>query len=419
MPTFDYGERVASTMQNIEDSDQICESNKARIAEFKRDLKLDDISDARLQKLTSHLKIIAEHLGDTHFEDLDEADLKDLVEWVHDRDLAVTTQTDYKKILKQFYKWLEGEDDEYPEKVKWLNTTGPSRQATLPKDLLTREDIDALKDGCRNARDRAFIAVLYETGARIGELIDLTVGDIEDHDHGRKVVIDGKTGQRRLPLVESSPAINQWLNVHPNPVKDNPLWCQLRNANKQLTYHYIRQKMLERAGKRAAEANPDLATETDATRAGDADPEFYKPLNPHHFRHSRATFLATRFKEAQLCEWFGWVQGSTVPGKYVHLSGRDIDDAYNQLYGLQEEEETEDPKIAKCPRCEELNEYEDYFCSRCGQALRPEAAEEIEVTQQQAEELVGEVESSFEARMAKQILEDIRKNPQRYVEELE
>lgn len=53
-----------------------------------------------------------------------------------------------------------------------------------------------------------------------------------------------------------------------------------------------------------------------------ADSEFYKPLNPHHFRHSRATFLATKFKEAQLCGWFGWVQGSTVPGEYVPLSGR-------------------------------------------------------------------------------------------------
>ncbi|KXA90543.1 hypothetical protein AKJ40_01415 [candidate division MSBL1 archaeon SCGC-AAA259M10] len=38
-----------------------------------------------------------------------------------------------------------------------------------------------------------------------------------------------------------------------------------------------------------------------------------KPVNPHHFRHSRATFLANRLTESQMCEWFGWVQGSDRP----------------------------------------------------------------------------------------------------------
>ena len=52
-----------------------------------------------------------------------------------------------------------------------------------------------------------------------------------------------------------------------------------------------------------------------------------KPVDPHHFRHSRATYLANYLTEAQMCEWFGWVRGSRVPGRYVHLSSRDIDRA--------------------------------------------------------------------------------------------
>ncbi|WP_394344768.1 hypothetical protein [Salinigranum halophilum] len=58
-------------------------------------------------------------------------------------------------------------------------------------------------------------------------------------------------------------------------------------------------------------------------------------MNPHHFRHSRATHLANWLTEAQLCEWFGWVQGSNVPARYVHLSGRDIDNAYLALFSNQ------------------------------------------------------------------------------------
>ncbi len=67
-----------------------------------------------------------------------------------------------------------------------------------------------------------------------------------------------------------------------------------------------------------------------------------KPMNPHHFRHSRATYLASRFTESQLCEWFGWVQGSDRPQDYVHMSGRDIDGDYARLHGIEDEEEPEE-----------------------------------------------------------------------------
>jgi len=372
MPTHDYARRVETTLESINGSDEIHPDNQDAIREFKSDLSLEGKSDARIQKVLSHLKIIAEHTANTPFDGMSLGDIKDLVEWVHERDLAETTQADYKKVIKQFWKWLEGENGDYPDKVDWITTTGPSSNETLPKDLLTREDVDALKEACKNPRDRAFIAMLYETGARIGELIDLTVGDIEDHTHGRKVVIDGKTGQRRLPLVESVPALNKWLNDHPTGTPGDPLWCQLRDAD-QLSYHYIRQKLLERP----------------ADRAG-----IDKPMNPHHFRHSRATELAQEFKEAELCEWFGWVQGSNVPGKYVHLSGRDIDSSYFQHQGIEtvEEEEDED-QVEECPRCDELNETDDQYCSRCGFALSEEARDKQAELRQDVDREKGEAET--------------------------
>jgi site-specific recombinase XerD len=396
MPTFDYGARIEKIIETIETSPEINQENKRLASDFKRDLKLDGgVSDARIQKVLSHLKVVLDHLGDTPLDSMEKDDIKDLVEWVHNRDISEVTKSDYRQVIKQFYKWLDGSEDDYPDSVDWIKTTSPNGNGTLPKDLLTREDINALKDGCRNARDRAFIALLYESGARIGELIDLTVGDIEDHQHGKKVVIDGKTGQRRLPLLESTPALNKWLNEHPDPSKDAPLWSQLRDGSKQLSYIYLRKKVLERNRERAG---------------------IEKPVNPHHFRHSRATDLANKFKEAQLCEWFGWVQGSKVPGKYVHLSGRDIDNAYTELHGLRpKEEEEEERPVVECPRCEELNETESRFCARCGQALDIDSADEVEIVQEQAEDLIVEVESKSEARIIQEILKTIREEPEEFL----
>jgi len=74
MPAVDFEARVETTMESIRSNDDIHPDNKERIREFKRDLKLADMSDAWLQKLTAHLKVIAEHVGDTRFEDMDEDD---------------------------------------------------------------------------------------------------------------------------------------------------------------------------------------------------------------------------------------------------------------------------------------------------------------------------------------------------------
>jgi 5'-3' exonuclease len=152
----------------------------------------------------------------------------------------------------------------------------------------------------------------------------------------------------------------------------------------QLGYRYIREKILEATMNRAG---------------------IDKPSNPHHYRHSRASYLATEMTEAQLCEWFGWVQGSDVPAKYVHLSGRDIDNAYDQMHGLYEPDDDEqEPDIVECPRCEELNEPDAAFCMRCGQALDIDAAEEVET----AEEATTEYADDEDLRLALQVVEAMR-----------
>lgn len=371
MPTKDFARQVETTLQAIQASDEIHPDNKAAIKNFQRDLALQEMSDGWQQKLLAHLKLLAIEAGpEQRFEDMDKDDVKDLVAWVQQRDVSDSTVNAYKQVIKRFWRWqADLPKGEHPEATEWVNTTSHSGQDKLPQNLLSRDDIDALKDACRNPRDRAFVAMLYETGARIGELIDLTVGEIEDTQRGLMVVIDGKTGQRRLPLLESVPAINKWLNDHPDPQSDVPLWCKLQDASEGLSYNYLRKSLLQRAADRA---------------------DLEKPVNPHHFRHSRASHLANEFTEAQLCEWFGWVQGSDVPAKYVHLSGRDIDDAYARLHGLEpvDEEEDRDP-IDECWRCGELNESEDRFCGRCGAPLDEDAAGSLE------EQMESKVKESY------------------------
>lgn len=111
-----------------------------------------------------------------------------------------------------------------------------------------------------------------------------------------------------------------------------------------------------------------------ANRAG-----LTKKIHPHKLRHSRTTFLASRLTEAQMNQVFGWKQGSDMPSTYVHLSGRDLDDAILGVYGLRKIEDVK-PKLrpTMCPRCHTNNVTDARFCSKCGLALDIKVAEEME-----------------------------------------
>ena len=49
----------------------------------------------------------------------------------------------------------------------------------------------------------------------------------------------------------------------------------------------------------------------------------------------RATHLAKHLTEAKMCVFFGWIVGTKVVRRYIHLSGRDVE---NALIALNEAE---------------------------------------------------------------------------------
>lgn len=179
-----------------------------------------------------------------------------------------------------------------------------------------------------------------------------------------------KNWEREDTLITSEPYINEWLDKHPlrnsDEWPDVWLWVDVKPQDhgkgkiigKKAEYHALVRDIM-RAAKRAG---------------------IKKPVNPHNFRHSRATFLANYFTEAQMNQWFGWVHASRMPAKYVHLSDRDIDKVYAALHGFESEEEVK-PKFLpkKCPRCAlEKITPDSKFCPRCRAPLDVRTIIELE-----------------------------------------
>ena len=346
---------------------------------FERKLVSEGLSLARVEKYVEKLRRMGEMLG-KDFDAATKPDVEELVAKIEGGDYSPWTKHDYKVTLKRFYKWLKGEDKEYPEEVKWIRTTLKAKDELLPEELLTEEEVMRLVDACSSLRDKAFIITLYESGARIGEVGSMRIRDVSFDESYARLMLRGKTGSRRVPVVAATPYLQAWIQNHPlRQDPDAPLWVNLGTVNRFEAMSYpALAKILRVAAKKAG---------------------LSKKVHPHKLRHSRATFLASRLTEAQMNQVFGWKQGSDMPSIYVHLSGRDLDDAILGVYGLKRREEGEPrlkPKV--CPRCEAPNAYDARFCMRCGLALDVKAAQQIEEARAKADNLMNRLMEDPEFR---------------------
>jgi integrase len=259
--------------------------------------------------------------------------------------------------VKSFFRWLNVD-------VSWIRRKRKYELQKLPEDLLTEDDVLMLIRTADHIRDKALISVLYESGMRAGELLNMSIKDIVFDDLGAIARVSGKTGDRRIRLVFSASYLRNWIDKHPlRNNRDASMWVGIGNRGKREPLQY----------KQLSERLRGLAIKC----------KIKKPVNPHHFRHSRASFLAKFLTESQLKVFFGWTQGSGMAQVYVHLSGRDVDDALlSKVFGLKKLEEAGRPKLVHtfCLRCKEPNSPEHSVCQRCSFPLEAKAVEAYETS---------------------------------------
>ena len=345
---------------------KVSDHNKELISKFYRYNVIRNLSKARIIRHFQSLRTTALFLN-KDFEQATRQDYEKLFFEMQEKGYAAESVDTEKKILKVFHKWLS-ENETYPPCVSWFKTNS-IKNKKLPEDLFIQEDIKQLIKSAYSKRDKAFISCLWESGARIGEIGGLQIKNVTMDEFGCKILVDGKTGMRRIRLVHSAPYLVEWINQHPNSKDpEAPLWVNFENRiGKQVTYENIK-KMLKKTGKRAG---------------------IQKPINPHNFRHSRATYMAQFLMEAQMKEYFGWTQNSSMAARYVHLSGKQVDDAVLRMYGLKQQDKKEDIlKRNSCPRCKNLNDINNEYCEKCWLPLTPNATIETNTIEQKSQESV-------------------------------
>jgi site-specific recombinase XerD len=317
-----------------------------------------------MAKYVYQLKVLARR-ANKPLKQLGREDVEKMVAWINSSNYAEETKHSYKVALKKFYQWLRGcneDGHEYPEEVKWIKTTIKRSRRLLPEALLTPEELKKLIEATENPRDRALILTHYESGCRISETLSLRILNVRFDQHGAVLIVNGKTGPRRVRVIAAAPALASWLNIHPLRSDPNaPLWVGMGTIGRYEPLDYDGVRALLRRLSRKAGVNKRLYT--------------------HLLRHTRATELANILTEAQMKELLGWVQSSDMPSIYVHLSGRDVDSALLRAHGITTSlEEKAKPHLTFtiCPRCGQKAGPESKFCPDCGMILCVQTAIKLE-----------------------------------------
>jgi integrase/recombinase XerD len=328
-------------------------------------------------------------------------DIKLIFQWMDNKRYKVETLEKYRAVLKKFYKMVYGNSEYYPDCVKWFSVNvGKDKKSTEKKldiaEYLEEEEIPILLENTPTLQKKAFLACLYESGSRPEEYLRITNLDCKFDTNGAILILRGKTGERRIRIVSFAKLLLQWLDIHPlKHQKQFPLWIsQATNYNNQPLGLRGAQLIIEEALAKA---------------------KFDKHKRLYLLRHSRATHLCKWFTEAQMCVFFGWQHGTKVVRRYIHLSGKDLD---NTLLSISEGKQVTKHeyllKTRKCNRCTETISPSQQFCGRCGltTTLAEQYTKELDLERenrelkQQIQTVKEEMDNKFN-----QIISMIQQNP--------
>ncbi len=220
-----------------------------------------------------------------------------------------STQTRNNRLaaLRAFFRYVAAQEPMLLAPCQQICEIPNKRTPHKTIDYLEDKEMSALLESVdptsRNGRrDYALVFFLYNTGARVQEVVDLTIADLR-LQAPCQVKLTGKGRKERLcPLwPETVTALQDYLNYGDPDAPEVPVFL---NANgKPITRFGIRYIVRHYAGK-AAKACPSMES---------------KKVGPHTVRHTSATHLLQSGNDLSVVkDWLGHADINTTHG-YVEI----------------------------------------------------------------------------------------------------
>ena len=238
-------------------------SNSNYLAMFLNAKKIEGCSERTL----SYYKTTVEKLLDRITDPIRKVTTDDIREYLASyqglNDCSKTTIDNIRRNISSFFTWLEEEDYIIKSPMRRIHKIKTTKTV---KEVISDEEIEKMRDKCKNLRDLAIIDLLYSTGIRIGELVRLNIDDIDFEerecivfgkgDKERRVYFDAKTKIHLTDYINSrfdtNPALFVTLDAPYDRLQISGVEIRLRHLGRELGInkvhpHKFRRTMATRA----------------------------------------------------------------------------------------------------------------------------------------------------------------------------
>lgn len=236
-----------------------------------------NLSDNTTESYQRDLYKFIEFLKEKSIKDFDQVDSKIISQFFdlqRKNGLTSSTSARYMTSIKRFFSYLE--DNNYIRKNPTIILSKVKISRKLPEVLSFFEVDQILKmpnvEDVAGLRDKAILELLYSSGLRVSELINLKINDLFFNDEIVRVL--GKGSKERIVPMGSS-AI-EWIKkylIHSRPLLENKMKSQ----------NYL---FLNKRGTKLSRMAIWQIVDKYSKEAG-----IEKEIHPHIFRHSFATHL--------------------------------------------------------------------------------------------------------------------------------
>lgn len=173
-----------------------------------------------------------------------------LVDYQKVNQCSKVTVDNIRRNISSFFSWLEEEDYILKSPMRRIHKIKTKK---VVKEVISDETIEMMRDHCTQIRDVAMIDLLYSTGIRVGELVNLNISDVNFQqrecivygkgDKERRVYFDAKAKIHLQKYLESrtdsDPALFVTLDSPHTRLKISGVEIRLRELGRSLGLHRI------------------------------------------------------------------------------------------------------------------------------------------------------------------------------------
>lgn len=224
-----------------------------------------------------------------------------LAEYKVTRKVSAITLDNARRVYNSFFSWLVTNDYIVKNPVAKIEK---GKQDKIKKKAITEEEMELVRQCCKDIRELAMIDVLYCTGVRVSEFCSMNRSDIDWNQ--RQLNVIGKGRKERTVFLSASALVNLRAYLNSRTDEEEALFVSKNCLHKRLYDGGVR-IILKKIGQKAG-----------------------VHLNPHKFRRTLATRLLNRgMKLEYIKEVLGHEKMETTL-IYCELSRKEVRNEYDK-----------------------------------------------------------------------------------------